>query len=425
VTSSLTELLAALGTALAAGFLVGAERERRSEPSLFGGARTFPMYSLLGAFGMLLGPWMLVALTVVMGSLIAIAYVRDTGDRGGMGMSSQVAALATFALGALCTARDLPLEFNDRLLVVAAGATAILSLLSFKKPLHGLIARVSEEDIYATSTLLVFSVIVLPLLPNREMGPWQALNPRHIGLLVVLISGIGFAGYVAIRIFGPRRGLGLTGLLGGLASSTAVTLTFAGRARQNPQLVGACAVAVVLASSTMFPRMIVEIYAVSPSLGQLSLIPFATATLTGLGMGGILYTRGTSRAKRDDAQTELEVQNPFSVTQALKFAAVFTVVLVIARAASVYLDDAGAYLAAFVTGIADVDAITLSLARLHEEGELDSYVALDAIGIAAFTNTVSKVGLASILGSLRLGMLIGLSMAVALASGILVRLLMG
>ncbi|MFW5921259.1 MAG: MgtC/SapB family protein [Polyangiales bacterium] len=414
--SQFLQILAALGTALAAGFVVGAEREQRGEPGKFGGARTFPLYALAGAVGMLIGTWLLVTLALSVGALLAISYVRDTRPGEGHGMSTQVAALVTFGLGAMCTAEQMPLLFGERLLLVAAGATATLALLSFKQPLHGFIQRVSQEDVYATVKLLLLAVIVLPLLPDRELGPWEALNPRHIGLLVVLISGLSFAGYVAVRIFGARRGLGLTGLLGGLASSTAVTLTFSGRAREQPRLVSSCAVAIVLASSTMFPRALVEIYAVSGALGDVALWPYLATTTVGVTAGGVLYAR--SKGTGEDApDPSLEIRNPFSVTHAVKFAAVFTVVLLISRGASFYLDTAGVYLAAVVTGLADVDAITLSIARMHASGTLDTRTAVEAAGTAAVTNTVSKALLAAVLGGPRLGARIAIAMLGAVGVG--------
>jgi uncharacterized membrane protein (DUF4010 family) len=421
VSHELPHILASLGTALAAGFVVGAEREQRGKPYTFGGARTFPLYSLAGAIGMLLGPVAMAVLGTGVVILIAIAYMRDTGEQS-MGMSTEVAALVTFALGALCTARALPLELGDRLLVVAAAASATFTLLSVKQPLHGLIARVSHEDVTATATLLVMSVIVLPLLPNTAVGPWGALNPRHIGLLVLLISAIGFAGYVAVRVLGPNRGLGLTGLLGGFASSTAVTLSFAGRAKGRASLVPSYAVAIVFASSTMFPRVIVEVYAVSPNLGGLTVWPMVAASVGGLGAGLVMYRRARDGGDEREAGTALQVDNPMSIVQALKFAALFTAVMLLARGASHYLDDTGAYVAAVVTGLADVDAITLSLARLYEQGQVGEDVATEAIGLAAATNTASKTALATILGGGRLGLRVALGLATAIAGGAAVSL---
>ena len=408
------ELLLSIFTALAAGFVIGAEREQ-GQDATFGGIRTFPMFGLAGAIGMLVGWWALAVMGLALGILLAIAYLRESKES--LGLSTEVAAIITFGLGALCTARDLEMPTTDRLLLVASAATATLALLSVKRPLHRLVRHVSEEDIFATTKLLVLSVVVLPLLPNEEMGPWGAFNPFSIGILVVLISGIGFAGYVAIRIFGARRGFGLTGLLGGLASSTAVTLTFSGRAKEQPKLVTACAVAIVLASATMFPRVVVEVWAVSGALARASLWPFLAAGGVALAAAALMYfgvARGTSTEGED---TELELENPFSLFSAFKFALLFVGVLFVSKAASNYFADAGVYLSAFLAGLADVDAISLSIARLHERGEIGEDVALWGIAIASATNSLSKVGIAAVLGGGRLAVRVGLPMLAALAVG--------
>lgn len=411
------EILLSLGTALAAGFLVGAEREQGKD-ARFAGVRTFPLYGLAGAIGNLLGVWALVVIGIAVGALIAIAYFRDVTRDGELGMSTEVAAVVTFALGALCTATGLGLDLTDRLLIVAAGATATLALLSVKQPLHKLMGRVSEQEIFATTKLLVLAVIVLPLLPNEAIGPWDAVNPRSVGLLVALISGISFAGYVAIRVLGAHRGLGLTGLLGGLASSTAVTLTFAGKAREQPALVDACATAILLASATMFPRVLVEVSAVSPALASAALWPFVAAGVVTLGFAGLLYRRSAKTEAK--AAPTIELPNPFSVASALKFAAVFLVVLVFSAAASFYFAETGLYVSAVVSGLADVDAISLSVARLHAQGTMTTEPALVAVALASATNSLAKAGIATVLGGPALGARVATALVVGLAVGALV-----
>jgi uncharacterized membrane protein (DUF4010 family) len=417
MTPEAIEILLSLGTALAAGFLVGAEREQ-GDDARFAGVRTFPLYGLSGAIGNLLGAWALVVIGLAVGALIAIAYYRDVSKRDDLGMSTEVAAVVTFALGALCTATGLGLELTDRLLLVAAGATATLALLSVKRPLHRLMSRVNEQEVFATTKLLVLAVIVLPLLPNRAVGPWDAINPRSVGLLVALISAISFAGYVAIRVLGAHRGLGVTGLLGGLASSTAVTLTFAGRARERPELVDACTVAILLASATMFPRVVVELWAVSPALAYDALWPFAAAGAVALVFAAVFYRRSAAADEtRKSGHTELELPNPFSLSSALKFAAVFLVVLLFSAAASFYFAETGLYVSALVSGLADVDAISLSVARLHSQGGTADEPALIAVAIASAANSLAKAGIAAVLGGPALGGRVAVALVSALLAG--------
>jgi uncharacterized membrane protein (DUF4010 family) len=417
------EILLSLGVALAAGFLVGIEREQGGD-STFAGARTFPLFALAGAVGMLLGPIALAVLGVAIGGLVAVAYFRQSVREERLGMSTEVAALVSFALGALCTARDLGLDVRDRLLLVAAGATATLALLTFKRPLHRVVGKLNEGEIFATTKLLILAVIVLPLLPDRAMGPWNAVNPRSVGILALLISAINFAGYAAIRIFGARRGLGLTGLLGGLVSSTAVTLSFAGRARSHRELTDACAVAIVLASATMFPRVAVEIAAVSPALAARAAWPLVAAGLVAFAGGAFMYWRVSRRAADgSSAPAELDLGNPFSVWSALKFALLFVSILLLTHGAAHYFADAGMYASAAVAGLADVDAISLSIARLHRESSVGEEAALRGILLATTSNTLTKIALASVLGSLALGIRVGVALLAGLAAGAVVLLL--
>ena len=419
------DILLSLGVAMAAGFLVGAERQQGGN-STFAGVRTFPLVALAGAIGMLLGWAALAILGAATGALLAVAYYRQSVQASELGMSTEMAAVVTFALGALCTARDLGLATADRLLLVAAPATATLGLLTVKQPLHRLISRVSEQEVFATAKLLALAVIVLPVLPDEPMGPWDALNPRNIGLLAVLISAISFAGYAAIRIFGTRRGLGITGLLGGLVSSTAVTLSFAARARGRAALTGACAVAIVLASATMFPRVVIEVAAVSPALAARAAWAFVAAGAVAMAIGAVLYARVNRRAQEraeEEDGAALELGNPFSVWSALKFAALFVAILLLSHGASHAFADAGVYVAAVAAGVADVDAISLSVARLHENGQLHPDAAVLAIGIAATTNTLTKLGIAAVLGSRALAGRVAVGLLGGLAAGAAVYLL--
>ena len=416
------ELLLCLGVALTAGFLVGAERQHEHAAE-FGGIRTFPLIALSGALGAAMHVGVLIAFGGGLAVLVGISHFRSTRDSDDLGLSTELAAIVTFGLGAFAV-YDVGLPLMDRLLLVGAATTAVLGLLALKRRLHAFATRVSRQDVVATTKLLLLAVVVLPLLPDRATGPYGALNPRSIGLLVVLISGISFAGYVAVRIYGPRKGLGITGLLGGLASSTAVTLTFAGRAKESPQLTRACAVAIVLASSTMFPRLAAELAAVSPRLATELLPALGAAAVTGLAAGGLLFWRLSVQARADAQPDEpLEIRNPLTLTSALKFAALFTAVLLGSRLASEWFADTGVLVSAVVTGLADADAISLSVAQMQVHGATSLDVARNAVGLAAASNTVSKIAIAGALGGRRLAGLVGLSLGAALAVGGVVLLL--
>ncbi|HLL25648.1 MAG TPA: DUF4010 domain-containing protein, partial [Kofleriaceae bacterium] len=225
----------ALATALAVGLLVGLEREQ-SKPerggSQLGGIRTYPICALIGALATMLAPtsaWLpLVALAGLV-AFVAISYAAEIRRDGDHGMTTEVAVVATYLLGALAASREVVQPMADRLILVAGLGVALTFLLSSKQLFHHLAARVSREDYYATLKFLIVAVIVLPMLPDRSFGPLDAINARTLGLLVVTISGLSFIGYVAMKLLGAKRGLLLGAALGGLVSSTAVTLSFANR----------------------------------------------------------------------------------------------------------------------------------------------------------------------------------------------------
>jgi uncharacterized membrane protein (DUF4010 family) len=447
-------LFVELGVAFAVGLVVGIERQR-GNPTPFAGARTFPLIALAGAVGMLLGP---VALAVIGGALavlIGVAYFTQVGKgEADHGISTEVAAILTFGLGALCTAHDLPIAMPARLLAVAATGATVVLLLTYRRRVHGFVAALSDADVTSAVKLLALGAIVLPILPDETIDPWDTINPRALGLLVLLIAAISFAGYAAIRIFGRRRGTGLTAIFGGLASSTAVTLAFSGRVRDDPSRLKEARLAIVLASATMFPRVVVEVFAASPSLGPRIAWPLLAAAVVGFGAGAFYYFRLGKEARdsrppekergahesppesdapppkkaadeksepRDgesESRDEIGLKNPFSIGSAIKFAAVFAAVAFASKLALELIGQRGAYLAALLSGIADVDAITLTLSRLHASGELDPTTAVAAICVAAATNSVVKIGIATVIGGAKLGRAVGIALGAALLTAV-------
>ncbi|RME74810.1 MAG: DUF4010 domain-containing protein, partial [Planctomycetota bacterium] len=259
-----------LGLAIAAGLLIGLQRERAApeEPEAAGartvaGVRTYPIVALLGALAAMLaaagGPWVVVGGLGAIVALLALAYADDLRRGRDRGLTSEFALVLTYLLGAFAATPGV-LE-PDRLRPVVVGAIAVFVtwLLSIKRPLHEAVRRLSQRDIHAALQFLALAAIVLPLLPNENLGPYGAFNPFHIGLMVVFVAGIGFLGYVAVRWLGPGRGIGVTGFVGGLVSSTAVTLAFSGRARRERPLSMAFALAILLASTVMVVRVFVEV----------------------------------------------------------------------------------------------------------------------------------------------------------------------
>lgn len=412
-----------LGAALLAGLLIGFEREQslperpQGQPSFLGGARTYPLFSLLGAVAALLslqlGVAVLIAAFLATVGLVGVNYAVDVARRGESGLTSEAALLLCFLLGALSASDGLFPTVARKVFVVASIAIVTTILLSVKPVLHSTLARVSKNDVFATLKFLLVAVVVVPLLPDQTFGPLDVLNPYEIGIFVVLIAGISFVGYVAVRLLGTRRGMGLTGLVGGLASSTAVTLTFSGRAKAEPQLAESCAVAVVLASSIMFVRVVLAVQIVNPAL-----VPSLAWPMAAMGSAGLVASAWLYRRSRAQAVSEgVAVANPFELTTALKFAFVFGVVLLVSKAATTRLGPAGTYLAGALAGLTDVDAITLSMAQLAK-GSLSPDVAVTTIIVGAISNTAVKGGLAVGIGGWAFGKRVVAAFALVFVAGL-------
>jgi uncharacterized membrane protein (DUF4010 family) len=306
-----------------------------------------------------------------------------------VGVTSEVAAMVVFVCGALC--------YWNYLELAAALAVVTFGFLTLKPQLHGIAERVSSEDLYATLKFAIISLIILPVLPNQVYGPppFDAFNPYNTWLMVVFISGISFLGYVLIKVVGGRRGIGLTGLLGGLVSSTAVTLSFSERSQDHPDLARPFALAITLAWTVMFGRVIVEVAVLNQELLQVLWLPMLAAMAAGLAFCGFYYF-----AQRTSEGGDIKLANPFELGPAIKFGILYAVILIVAKAAQFYFQDAGLYAAAAVAGLADVDAITLSMAELAgAEGGVAIPTAARAVVLAAISNTLVKGGIALFAGA--------------------------
>ncbi len=417
------EPFVSLGVALAAGLLIGMERQQsatgKEADNLLGGARTHPLVALIGASAMLLSRQLgVVALAVgllAVASFLVVSFLDDVRKDRARGLTSEIAFLLSFSLGALALSQGVIEPADRRFIAVASIAVVATLLLSIKPSLHSVMAKASKEDVFATLKFLLVAVVVLPLLPDRTFGPLDVLNPRNLGLMVVLIAGISFVGYLAIRILGARRGLGLTGLVGGLVSSTAVTLSFSGRAKEETRLHASFALAVVLASSVMFLRVLLEVAVVNRELLPRLAIPMGAMAVGGALASALLYRRSR---KLEATLPEIQFSNPFELSSALKFAALFGFILLVSKAATTYFGAGATYLAGLLAGTTDVDAITLSMARLVKGG-LAPEVAVTTILIAVASNSVVKASMATVVGGWAFGRIVALSYLCSVALGAL------
>jgi uncharacterized membrane protein (DUF4010 family) len=401
-------------TALLIGALLGIERERHKrehDEQTIGGLRTFILFTLIGALGGWLtreldSPWILAAsVLAALAPVIAGYVISARTDPDALGLTTELAAVAACLLGAMTT-------LGYRELAVGLGVT-VAAVLAYKQPLHGLVQRLDREDVYAGLRLLIATFIVLPLLPDRPIDPWGALNPRSLWMLVLLISSLSLVGYVATRLLGANRGIPLTGATGGLVSSTAVTLAFSRQSRDADYAAAASALGagILLAWTVMFARVIVMVAILNrPLLATLG-APMAAMAAVTLAFAWYLRSRGSTAGRVEG----VPLRNPFSLTAAAKFAAFFAAVLLVVKLVQTYAPDRGLYFVAALAGTTDVDAITLSMAQYARNGAMD--VASRAIVIATLANTVVKAGMVGALASASLRKPVLLAAAGILAAG--------
>jgi uncharacterized membrane protein (DUF4010 family) len=403
-----------LGVALAIGLLIGVERgwkaRETGEGERVAGVRTYGLLGFLGGVLALLaqsiGALVLGLAFVGLAGVLTAVYVANLKERNrDAGITSLVAGLLTFVLGALAA--------TGQVGVAAASAVVATLLLGYKPLLHHWVSVLSGDELRAGIKLLLISVVLLPVLPNRGFGPWQALNPYAIWWLVVLIASISFIGYFAVRIGGVSRGIVFTGLFGGLASSTALTLHFSRMARRGGAMAPILATGILLACGTMFPRMLLVASVISPRVFQPMVVP--TAVMASLAyLPAVWYWRVQPRRKADAGSP---LKNPLVLKTALSFGVLLAVVMLLGKALRSAFGNAGIFALAAASGVADVDAITVSLAHMAQD-DLALRVAVLGMVIAGAVNTVAKGGIAVAVGGATLALRVGAPLLVSAVGGL-------
>ncbi|MDR7543484.1 MAG: MgtC/SapB family protein [Armatimonadota bacterium] len=371
------------------GGLIGVERERaegRGAREQFAGVRTFPLFALLGAVLALVSGQ--VGAAVVSGfaavaALVVASYLR-TSVEGAVGATTETAALLTYWVGVLAG--------GGALLLAGALGIGMAVLLASKARLEAFTRALTAEELTAALVLAVIAAVILPVLPDARYGPWGVWNPRHLWGMVVIVCALSFAAFVAMRVWGHARGLFVSGILGGLVSSTAATVSFASRSREEPAQAAALGVAAGLASLVMLVRVAILAALAGPEVLP-HLGPFLLAALLG---GGTAVAAAPRRTPTGPSAAP-GVTNPFRLEQAIRFAVVYGLVQLAVAAASRYLGAWGVVAAAVVAGLTDVDAITLTLAGMAPS-VLTPSAAGYAIALAVASNTLAKAVYASWLG---------------------------
>lgn len=381
--------LEAFTTSLGIGLLIGMERERR--PDSAAGLRTFALVSMLGCLFALLGektggPWILaVGLLVIAGAMVASNFSAQQEEKY-RGFTSEAAIIVTYGLGAA-------IWFGYSTLAVMLAITTTV-LLYFKAELRQFSERMTPKDINSILQFAVLSLVILPILPSEDFGPYNAINPRQIWWMVVLISGLALSGYLALRIIGARHGAALLGIFGGLASSTATTLMFSRHARDHADLVRMAAIVILIANVMVMIRLGFVSSVVAPNLVLPIAIVFACGIVPGVAMA--LYGWKILNAAGNLPMPE--VKNPTELRTAISFGLLYAVVLL----ASAWLQDIagnkGLYIVALASGLTDADASVLSTLRMFNLGKIPDSQAVTAVTLALMANLIFKIGVVVSIG---------------------------
>lgn len=408
------DLFARLGLALAIGILFGLERgwqgREKPEGARIAGLRTFALTGLLGGIAAWLAsatsPIVLAMALVALGILLAVSYRARLEHAEDIGLTTGIALLLTFVLGAASVLGDMA--------PAAAAAVVAALLLTMKARLHRWAARIDRLELDAVFKLAVISVVILPLLPDEGFGPGDALNPYQLWWSVVVVAGLSFLGYLGIRLAGAGLGIPMTGLFGGLASSTSTSLVLARLAQGRPELTHVAAAGIVIAGSITFLRILLLAAVFQPSLIAPLALPMGVMAATGLAGAALIHRLADDDATAADGADG--IANPLELTAALLFGAVLAVVMLGVHFLREWLGTTGIYAAAALSGLTDVDALTISIARLVGE-DLAVANGMLAIFIAVSVNTLVKGLISLIAGNRGLGQRVCSVYAAIIAAG--------
>lgn len=391
-----------LGVALILSSLIGLEREHKYQlykvENSFGGVRTFALIGIIGCLSYILSTysiWFFVLFTLGFFGLLISSYWLVAKVNKSIGATSDIAAILVYMVGIFSAMG----EFGLATII----ALMTLTILHFKKPLHVWAKQLKNEEIVSTIEFIIIAFVILPLLPDKDFGPYGFFNPYNAWFMVVLISGISYMSYIAIKIFGAKRGIVFSGFLAGFISSTALVLSFLSVSKKNKKVVNPYVLAVVVASSAMFFRVLLEVSVLSPSLFKNLVIPMGIMGLTGL-VSTVFFITKKEKLSRNMEKGLSEVKSPFNIGPAIQFGLFFALVSFITKFGVAYMGDKGLYLTSVISGLFDVDAITVRMAKDFSAGDLSAVAAVTAISIGAVTNTVMKGGIFMIWGNRKAGL---------------------
>ncbi len=411
--------------ALVLGALIGLQRERfhkREEISLFGGIRTFILICLLGTLSAFLSDMfhMFYGFIIISGFImfIIIVYKRRTELTQDMGGVTEITAILTFIIGMICYMGD---DLYGRNIQFAIAITILLLIvISTKHLLHEFAKRVDYQEVVTTLKFAVISFIILPLLPNQPFGPYGLFNPYKIWLVVVLLSALSYVGYILNKFLSAKKSIALTGVLGGMTSSTALTSAMSIDSKKNEGLSKAFAGATVTASGITFLRILLIVFVINAAIIPKLLIPMLSMAAVSFLVTWILFRK--EKPDRKVAEQQVEFHSPFRFLPALSFGIFFILVLYASKLATVYFSSTGIVVTGIFSGIADVDAISVSMASLSKIGMLNAVslsLAVIVITCAAIANMLTKLSIAYLFGNRNYAGLVGIGFGFIILTGLI------
>ena len=409
------DYLTGLAISIGIGFLIGMERQFSKEieqnEEQFAGIRTFTMVSMFGFISALLSSlmsgWIFVATLICVFAFVIVSYIQISKRPGNKGATTEFAVLLTFMLGAMV--------FMKLILFALIIMVVMLLLLAFKPTLHLFVEKLKRDELLAIILFVVMSALVIPFLPDDNFGPYNLWNLKEIWQMVVLVSGTSLVGYMIAKFMGDRGNI-LGGIVGGLVSSTMIALTFSRKSRESNSAASSFyyAMGIISACTIMFPRVLFEVFIVNQELAKQLWVPIAVLTATGFGAAWLIF----KLKKGKDGPEKIVLKNPLDLSTAIKFALLYASIQWLVAYFGETYGDKGTYFAGAISGITDVDAITLSMAKMATDPSF-TQLSINTILIAALSNTLVKFIIVLVLGSFELKKTALIGFSAIFASGLL------
>lgn len=412
------EFIVRLLVTVGMGGLIGLEREHTAmnEPTKsFAGIRTFIFLSLLGFMGgltyFLLSEWVFLAIIISVTILTGISY-WVTASKGEIGATTEFSALITFVLGTLTVLGFIELSLMITVVVVV--------ILSSKLKLRNIVGRITAEEFYDIVRFVVIALLIFPFLPNETFGPYDVLNPREIGWVIILTSGLGFVGYLLMKFMETQKGILISGIVGGMVSSTAVTWVFSKKSKENESHSNSCAIAILAASSISIARVLIWVFIFNKSLFNQLYPAFIMIFAAAIGVTLFLYFKRTDKVSID---SEVKKGKPLDLKGAFVFGIIFVAITLIVSYSNDVFGASGIFLSSAIAGLSDIDAITISVSKLAG-GSIDLDLASKSVLIATISNTLVKMGIGVWAGSPSLRKLLYIGYGAVFVAALIVFLLL-